>query len=186
VLPQVEGMVIDPDTGTLYAGQEDVGIWRLSATLRGPKPRLIDKVAEYGVPGTYDPETDECTLGEDPGFGGGHVSADVEGLTIYRDGRKRGYLLASSQGDDTFVVYSRRSNRYLTSFAVGANARFDGSQESDGAAVTSTPLPGYPQGLLVVHDGNNTPDVVGADGEVRANTNFKYVDWARLAATADL
>ncbi|MFC0533479.1 hypothetical protein [Phytohabitans kaempferiae] len=35
----------------------------------------------------------------------------------------------------------------------------------------STPLPGYPGGLLVVHDGQNTPDVDG-----RPNTNFKYLD----------
>lgn len=34
--PQVEGMVVDPDTGDLYAGQEDVGIWKLDADLRTP------------------------------------------------------------------------------------------------------------------------------------------------------
>lgn len=28
-LPQVEGMVVDPATGTRYTGQEDVGIWRI-------------------------------------------------------------------------------------------------------------------------------------------------------------
>lgn len=36
-LPQVEGMVVDPADGTLYAGQEDVGIWRMPADLRGSR-----------------------------------------------------------------------------------------------------------------------------------------------------
>ena len=52
--------------------------------------------------------------------------------------------------------------------------RTDGVQHADGAAAVSTPLPGYPRGLLVVHDGENTPD----DG--RVSTNFKYVDWRAL------
>lgn len=185
VLPQVEGMVIDPATGTLYAGQEDVGIWRLPANLHGT-PRLLDKVIEFGVPGTYDPATEECTPGPDPGYGGQHIHADVEGLTIYQEGRGRGYLLASSQGDDTFVAYSRRTHQFLTSFAVGAGNGLDGSQECDGAAVTSTPLPGYPRGLLVVQDGDNTPDVTDAEGEVRTNTNFKFVDWGDLARATGL
>ncbi|HEY5820527.1 MAG TPA: phytase [Propionibacteriaceae bacterium] len=185
VLPQVEGMVVDPDSGTLYAGQEDVGIWRLDASLRG-KPKLVDKVIEYGVPGTYDPATEECTSGVDPGFGGDHIRADVEGLTIYRDGRRGGYLLASSQGNDTFVAYTRSGNRFLTSFAINSGRGLDGSQECDGAAVTSTPLPGYPRGLLVVQDGQNTPDVVDGEGETRTNTDFKYVDWGELAQATGL
>lgn len=176
-LPQVEGMVIDPDSGTLYAGQEDVGIWRLKATLRGGRT-LVDKVAEFGVPGTYDAHTEECVAGADPGFGGRHLKADVEGLTIYRLGRRGGYLLASSQGDDTFVAYSRTGSRYRSTFAVGDGSAADGSQESDGAAVTSTSLPGYPGGLLVVQDGANTPAVVDG-GEERVNTDFKFVSWRK-------
>ena len=38
------------------------------------------------------------------------------------------------------------------------------------------PLPGFPGGLLVVHDGENTPEVPGPDGEARPNTNFKFLD----------
>jgi hypothetical protein len=32
------------------------------------------------------------------------------------------------------------------------------------------------RGLLVVHDGANTPDVPGDDGERRPNTNLKFLD----------
>ncbi|MFF7296209.1 phytase [Streptomyces sp. NPDC008265] len=192
-LPQIEGMVVDPDTGDLYAGQEDVGIWKLDADLRSPA-RLIEKVRSYGVPGTYDPQTEECTAGADPGFGGRHVSADVEGLTIWRDPkdpRRAGYLLASSQGDDTFAVFDRqRGNAYVRGFRVapgtGAGSP-DGSEESDGAAVTSAPLGRkFPQGLLVVQDGHNGPATPGPDGEPRTDTNFKFVDLGALRRAAGL
>ncbi|MFI9150068.1 phytase [Streptomyces sp. NPDC053367] len=173
--PQVEGMVVDPADGTLYAGQEDVGIWRLRADLTG-LPELVDKVREYGVPGTYDEETEECTPGADPGYGGEHLTADVEGLTLLTEPDGDGYLLASSQGDDTFAAYDRETdedNEYEAGFRVAAaSATLDGSEVCDGAAVLNAPLGSrYPDGLLVVQDGQETP----ADGD-RESTGFKFVD----------
>ncbi|MFE2044422.1 phytase [Streptomyces sp. NPDC059477] len=174
-LPQIEGMVVDPANGTLYAGQEDVGIWRLRADLTGG-PVLMDKVREFGVPGTYDEETEECTPGADPGFGGDRLAADVEGLTILDEPGGDGYLLASGQGDNTFVAYDREvseHNAYEASFRItAASATLDGSEVCDGAAVLNAPLgKRYPKGLLVVQDGQETP----ADGD-RESTGFKYVD----------
>ncbi|MFF5718259.1 phytase [Streptomyces buecherae] len=174
-LPQVEGMVVDPANGTLYAGQEDVGIWRLRADLTGT-PHLVDKVREYGVPGTYDEESEECVAGADPGYGGERLAADVEGLTLLRESDGDGYLLASSQGDDTFAAYDRElsdRNEYEGGFRVGAaSATLDGSQECDGAAVLNEPLGRrYPHGLLVVQDGHDTPGATE-----RPATNFKFVD----------
>lgn len=183
-LPQVEGMVVDPANGTLYAGQEDVGIWRLRADLTG-KPQLIDKVREYGVPGTYDPATEECTPGEDPGYGGKRLTADVEGLTLLEEGDGDGYLLASSQGDDTFAAYDRElsdRNEYEGGFRVSpASSALDGSEECDGAAVLNEPLgAAYPNGLLVVQDGHDAP----ADAE-RPSTNFKFVDLGDVLDAVD-
>ncbi len=174
-LPQVEGMVVDPANGTLYAGQEDVGVWRVRADLTGT-PKLIDKVREYGVPGTYDEETEECVAGADPGYGGTRVTADVEGLTLLTEQDGDGYLLASSQGDNTFVAYDREvsdANEYEGGFRVAAaSATLDGSEECDGAAALAAPLgPDFPDGLLVVQDGHDAP----GDGE-RPSTNFKFVD----------
>ncbi|GGV45201.1 hydrolase [Streptomyces longisporoflavus] len=173
-LPQVEGMVVDPANGTLYAGQEDVGIWRLRADLTG-KPQLLDKVREYGVPGTYDPSTEECVAGTDPGYGGKRLTADVEGLTLLHQDDGDGYLLASSQGDNTFAAYDRElsdRNEYEGGFRVtAASSALDGSEECDGAAVLGEPLGArYPHGLLVVQDGHDAP----GDPE-RPSTNFKFV-----------
>ncbi|MGP2436255.1 phytase [Streptomyces sp. JW3] len=174
-LPQVEGMVVDPANGVLYAGQEDVGIWRLRADLTGT-PRLLDKVREYGVPGRYDEATEECVAGADPGYGGTRISADVEGLTLLQERDGDGYLLASSQGDDTFAAYDRETgegNEYAGGFRVtAASAALDGSEECDGAAVLDQQLGSrYPRGLLVVQDGHDAP----GDGDT-AVTNFKFVD----------
>ncbi|MCX4672208.1 phytase [Streptomyces sp. NBC_01381] len=183
-LPQVEGMVVDPATGTLYAGQEDVGIWRLPAGLTG-KPQLVDKVREFGVPGTYDEETEECTPGADPGYGGTRISADVEGLTLVNEQDGDGYLLASSQGDNTFAAYDREvsdANEYEGGFRVtAAPSGADGSEECDGAAALNAPLGArYPNGLLVVQDGHDAP----GDGE-RPSTNFKFVDLGDVLDAVD-
>ncbi|MHC5256565.1 phytase [Streptomyces sp. UC4497] len=183
-LPQVEGMVVDPATGTLYAGQEDVGIWRLRADLGGT-PKLIDKVKEYGVPGTYDEATEECTAGADPGFGGKRLTADVEGLTLVNEADGDGLLLASSQGDNTFAAYDREvsdANEYEGGFRVTpASAELDGSEECDGAAALNEPLGRrYPNGLLVVQDGHDAP----GDPD-RPSTNFKFVDLGAVTDAVD-
>ncbi|MFI8403575.1 phytase [Streptomyces sp. NPDC085463] len=183
-LPQVEGMVVDPANGTLYAGQEDVGIWRLRADLTGT-PRLIDRVREYGVPGTYDEETEECAPGADPGYGGTRLSADVEGLTLVTEPDGDGHLLASSQGDDTFAAYDREredGNAYEGGFRVApARTGPDGSEECDGAAALNAPLgSAYPRGLLVVQDGHDAP----GDGG-RPSTNFKFVDLGKVLDALD-
>jgi 3-phytase len=176
--PQVEGMVVDPTTGVLYAAQEDVALWRID--LRGSRfagrPRIVERVREYGVPAVFDPEQEECVIDftRDPGFGG-RIAADIEGLTIYPTGRRGGVVVVSSQGDSTFYTFDRRTNRPLGHFAV-TDGPVDGAQHSDGAHVVGTPLPGFPHGLLVVHDGENTPDIVDDQGDVRPNTNVKYLD----------
>ncbi|MGW7369043.1 phytase [Streptomyces sp. NPDC054841] len=174
-LPQVEGMVVDPANGMLYAGQEDVGIWRVRADLTGT-PKLVDKVREYGVPGVYDEQTEECVAGDDPGYGGSRLAADVEGLTLLTEPDGDGYVLASSQGDNTFALYDREledRNEYEGGFRItAASPALDGSEECDGAAVLNAPLgTKYPRGLLVVQDGHDTP----GDGE-REATGFKFVD----------
>ncbi|MGA4993159.1 phytase [Nonomuraea bangladeshensis] len=178
---QVEGMVVDQDRDVLYAAQEDVGIWRMRADLTGT-PVLVDKVKEYGVPGTYDPATEECTPGADPGFGGHHLTADAEGLTIYYREDGKGYLLASSQGDNTFAVYRREgANSYLGQFRVGAGNGIDGVEVSDGSTVLNVPLGDFDEGVFIAHDGVNTP----AEGD-REITNFKFTKWDDIADELDL
>ncbi|GAA1617028.1 phytase [Actinoplanes couchii] len=173
--PQVEGMVVDAEAGVLYVAQEDVALWRinLAGGTFSSIPRIVERVREFGQPATFDPESEECTVEYTNAFGG-RISADVEGATIYPTGKRDGYLIVSSQGDSRFFVYDRRTNKPVTIFSVVDGRKTDGVQHSDGAAATSVALPGYPKGLLVLHDGENTPD--GG----RTSTNFKFVDWRSL------
>ncbi|HEU4326842.1 MAG TPA: phytase [Roseiflexaceae bacterium] len=161
---QTEGMVADQELGALYIGQEDVGIWKFAAEPDGSSEgALIHTVA---------PQSE-------------YLEADVEGLTIYYAAEGKGYLLSSSQGNNTFAVFARDGdNRYIGSFQISVNGDVDGSQESDGAQVLNLPLgPRFPNGLLVVQDGLNDPAVmVEDDGEFEnASTNFKFVSWERVA-----
>ncbi|MEU7565608.1 phytase [Streptomyces fradiae] len=180
--PQVEGMAVDQEEHVLYAAQETVGLWRVEIDDEEfEEPELIDRVREYGTPWTYDAEADEeCVLDteNDPGFGGDHLSADAEGVTIYHAEDGAGYVLASSQGDDTFAVYDREDdNAYLGSFSVTDGDATDGVQHSDGSTVVNVPLGGaFPKGMLVTHDGEATP----ADGD-REGTNFKFTRWDAVA-----
>lgn len=180
--PQVEGMVVDSARGVLYAAQEAVGIWRIPLTHNGfGAPALIDRVRGYGVPATYDEASEECVVsGPDPGFGGRWLTADAEGLTIAAPD----YLIASSQGDSTFVVYERGGhNRHVGGFVVAAGAGNDSVEHSDGAAVVTTPLgKHYPDGLLVVHDGERRPALTDPAGDEIDTTGFAYVSWRELAA----
>ena len=144
---QVEGCVADDEEGVLYIAEEDRGIWRMPADAdAGEHRELLDTVRS------------------------GHLVADIEGLALYHGPRK--FLIASSQGDNSYAVYDTRTGQYLLSFRVGGNPDIDGVSDTDGIEVTSTGLPGYPRGLLVVQDGSNTdPD---------ANQNFKFVSWSRI------
>lgn len=161
---QIEGMVVDQQLGILYAGQENVGIWKLEAAVTGSaEATLIHAVQPDGE----------------------YLAADVEGLTIYYGPGEEGYLLASSQGDNTFALFSRSGdNAYLGSFQVGSNGDIDSVEECDGAHVINLPLGDkFPNGLLVVQDGLNDPAyMVEDDGEMEnASTNFKFVPWDRVA-----
>jgi len=149
---QTEGCVVDTATGTLYVGEEDVGIW--AVRLDDGSKRLVDRV------------------------GDGRLTADVEGMDIYRDSREA-YLVVSSQGDNSFVVYLLPDVRPLLKFQINDNERLgiDGASDTDGLAVTSKPLPGFPDGVLVVQDGYNIALI--------RNQNFKVVDWRSIARLID-
>ena len=154
VSSQVEGMVADQQLAQIYIGEENVGIWKFSAEPNGDSTgTLIDSVKPKGD----------------------NLTHDVEGLTIYYTKNGSGYLLASSQGDSAFAVYSREGdNNYLGSFVIGSSDSIDSVQNSDGADVINVPLgPQFPSGLFVTHDGLND--------NKNGNTNFKYVPWEDIA-----
>lgn len=186
--PHSEGLFVDPEDGVAYVGQEDIGLWRMDADLKKFKPVLIDKTKEFGVPATFDPVADECVVsGPDPGFGGKNLSADVEGTTIFDAGDGEGYLMISSQGNNTIAVYEREGkNKFVGTFRIGnGKGEVDSVEETDGMAVTNVGVGAFKEGLLALQDGSNTPDIVDEAGEARENSNFKFVSWGKIAAGFD-
>lgn len=146
---QSEGCVVDPRTARLYVAEEDVGIWRFDARpTSAPRPSLV--APADGV----------------------RLVADVEGLAIAAEGPGHGgWLVASSQGDNGYAVWRLADDRYMGRFRIGAG-RVGATQETDGIALATGHFgPAYPDGLLVVQDGNNQPA-----------QNFKLVSWARVKA----
>ena len=166
---QTEGCVADDANGWLFIGEEEVGIWRYRAE---PGLSTAERVA-----------ADRVGVGEPAG---GHLASNVEGLSIYAPpggGPDDGFLVASSQGNNTYVVYDRAPpHAYRGTFRVGEAGAIDGAEDTDGLDVVSAPLgPRYPMGLLVVQDGVNlAPD--GAE----TNQNFKLVSWQDVLVALDL
>ncbi|KNX37785.1 phytase [Luteipulveratus halotolerans] len=178
--PQLEGLGVDQDTSTLYAAQEDVGLWRVPLPLGTGQPRLVDKVTDFGIQDRWNPETEECDpVGPDRGLGGHLLTADAEGVDVYDGPGRTGYVVVSSQGDDTFAVYGLTGrNRAVGSFRIRGVDGADDVNGSDGLAIASRPVGPYTRGLLVSHDEPET----GADVDPeRDATNFSYVGWGSVA-----
>ena len=160
---QPEGCVADDANGWLFIGEEEAGIWRFDAepTASTDRPTAVDRTG----------------LGEP---GGGRLAADVEGLALYAppgSSNRDGFLVASSQGNHTYVVYDRAPpHAYRGTFRIAGEGSIDGTEETDGIDLVAAPVgPDYPAGLLVVQDGFNYEP----DGS-RTNQNFKLVSWENV------
>jgi 3-phytase len=145
---QSEGCVVDDRTGLLYVTEEDVGLWR------------FDAEPDASVMATALARAD-----------GKQLVADAEGIAIAPMEKDGGYLILSSQGDNAYSLYDLKSGRYLNRFRIGDGA-IDGVQETDGLELALGNFGSvYPNGLLVVQDGDNSPEP----------QNFKFVSWAEIA-----
>lgn len=192
---QCEGMVADDDTGWLYVGEENVGVWRFRADPDGaPAPGAAPDDARATAPAARAPGQ-PGPVGElvDRVDERGRLVADVEGLCLLSLSEGRGYLIVSSQGDDAFAVYERAvPNRYVGRFRVqAAKAPITGFgrklaphpvTETDGIDATSVPLGrSFPRGAFVAQDGMRGPD----DTKI-GEQSFVIVPWERIAAALGL
>lgn len=138
---QIEGCVVDPRNGTLYVGEEMAGVWRFApGETQGALVAAVDN--QYLV-------------------------ADVEGLALVTDGAVGGYLVASSQGDNAYAVFSLPDIKPVGRFRI-AEGMFGSTEETDGIDLMLGDFgPEFPAGLFVAQDGSN-----GAFAQ-----NFKFVSW---------
>ena len=144
-----EGCVADDIYADLYIGEQEVALWKYGAE-----------------PGDGDNRTRIDTAD-----GTGTITPDLEGLAIYYTSDGAGYLIASSQGSDEFVIYDRLTGAHVGTFQIVANG-VDGVTHTDGIDVTNFPLGSdFPEGVFVAQDDDNP----------NGNQNFKYVPWGRIA-----
>jgi 3-phytase len=146
-----EACVADDELGRLYVNEADFDIWRYGAEpdagTGSADRRSVDRVGQ-----------------------GGHLAADVEGLTLVYQPNGTGYLLASSQGDDSFTVYRREGdNAFIRKFQVESTSKVDGCTNTDGIDALAADLgPAFPHGVFICQDHHNSAPVGG-------NQNFKLV-----------
>lgn len=149
---KLEGMVADDIANTLFIGEEAKGIWKTSITPNSQKITLL-------------PESD---LDKNK-----MLAEDIEGLAIYRGGKGKNYLLASSQGNYSYGLFELTApHHYIGSFRI-KDGKFDAVEETDGIEAISIPLGAkYPMGIFLAQDGFNKD----AEGNAIPQ-NFKIVDW---------
>jgi 3-phytase len=129
-ITESEGCVADDRTGTLYIGEEKVGIWRVGAEPDAPvKGELVHPVGTNGL------------------------TADVEGLSLLHGEGDLRYLIASSQGNSRYNVYQLDgTNTFVKSFSV------EGATDTDGIDVSPANLgEKFPGGVFALHNGATPP-----------------------------
>ena len=142
----VEGLVADESKGKIYIGQERKGIWELNAFPSfDSEKKLIFKKSKNFKP-------------------------DFEGLALRDDGNGEGYLIASVQGSNGYLVIERKSLVAKIFFRIIDGDNIDGTTETDGIDVTSIKTSKFPNGFFIAQDDDN-------DG---LNQNFKLVDWNKI------
>jgi 3-phytase len=151
---QTEGCVADDETGALYVAEEDVALWKLGAEpATGTARKAVARVADNPA-----------------------LKDDLEGVGLYAQSGGKGYLVVSSQGNNSYALFRREGdNAYVGSFAVIADGAtgIDGISETDGLDVTSASLgAGLEGGAFVAQDGRNVSPP--------ENQNFKLVPWSTI------
>ncbi|MAK63321.1 MAG: hypothetical protein CMF75_01045 [Maricaulis sp.] len=138
-----EGCVADDRTGQIYMNEENVGVWVMGAEPTDPAEPV--QIAE----------TD-----------GIHIAADAEGAALIPVGETGGYLVVSSQSDNTYAVYELETYSFVTRLEI-ADGAIDAVTHTDGHDISTADLgPLFPAGVWVAQDDEN--DTGGQ--------NFKFVD----------
>jgi len=151
---KTEGCAFDDRTNKLYIAEEEGGLYSYAALPSGGDAQtVLARPFDYGM------------------------KPDLEGVTVYEDDADGGYVLVSSQGNNSYAVFSLPSGEYAGRFMIGEGV-VDGTSTTDGIAVTSKATAKYPRGFLVVQDDmdNTSPS------EPKKKQNLKVVDWRDIEA----
>jgi len=138
---EIESIAVDNELGFVYHSDEQHGIHK-----------------SYAHP---DSSNVELAL-----FGTQDFKEDVEGISIYKFPDGTGYILVSDQQTNRFNIYPREGSSGNPNNHVRIKFINTLTVESDGSEVTSTALPGFPNGLFVAMSDDKT---------------FQFYDWKSIA-----
>lgn len=168
---QVEGCVVDDESGFLFIGEEAEGLWRYDAepTAASDEGYKVASVATY------------------PDHQPGDLYADVEGVTlVYGKSSSDGFILVSCQGVSAYNIYERAPpHAFVETFTItrSTDGSIDAVSNTDGITAVGTGLNDrFPSGLVVVHDDSNELPEGGASEEA----SFKLVSLADVLRNGDL
>lgn len=154
---QTEGMAADDSYGKIYIAEENKGLWCYDAEPNSKTKRK--KIISVDAP---------------------NMAADFEGVTIYKTNEKKGFVILSSQGNNSYAVFDRITNQYLGSFRLIDGNEIDGTSDTDGIDVSSSFGSEHPKGILIAQDGANT------ENKDTLHQNFKIIDWRKIVKALNL
>ncbi|MFN8428526.1 MAG: phytase [Spirosomataceae bacterium] len=121
---EIEAIAVDNESGYVYYSDEGVGIRKY-----------------YAAP---DQPNTELAL-----FASNAFKSDIEGISIYKKGKGKGYILVSDQQANQFHIFSREGTKLNPHDHRLIKTIKTNTIESDGSEVTSVCLPHYRKGLFV-------------------------------------
>lgn len=152
-----EYCVVDEATGTVYYGDEALGIMALPAGVETDPAR---KVVELAAPR-------------------GQLAEEVKGIALAQGADGKAYLVASDASAERIAVYDLEG-KLRGRFQIGSGGDVDAVGESEGLALATAPMgDAYPEGVLVVAD----PDNDGAHSNFKIVGWREARDAAGLAGT---
>jgi 3-phytase len=145
----VAGAVADDQRGFLFVAEQGTGIWRYSAEPSADDERI--SVADTTAP----------------------LTAPLGGLSLFSLPNGTGYLLAASAGGNQVVIFNRQPpHAAVGSFRVVQDGGIDAVDDPLTVEASSLSLgPGFPSGLVAVHDSLNDP-----------MQNDKIIPWPDVAS----
>ncbi|MGQ9907732.1 MAG: phytase [Candidatus Flexifilum sp.] len=158
---EIELCAADDALARLYFGEEGNALWRYGAEPeQGIQRAIVDAVATPNLPG--------------------RITEQVEGVALIPGQGSAGYLIASNEQNNSFLVYERAGdNRFIGEFRVDGGALGDAVTEPNGFGALPLPLgDAYPQGVFVTADETNS--------NPGARNNFKIVSLADILTALDL
>ncbi|MFV0248878.1 MAG: phytase [Tenacibaculum sp.] len=115
---EIEAIAVDDKLGYVYYSDEGVGIRKYYAN-------PLDGNKELSV------------------FGSQYFKDDIEGIAIVDINKEEGYIIVSNQQDNSFNIFSRKTDQYIKKLNLGTS-------KTDGCEAVSVSLgKKFPKGLLV-------------------------------------